>query len=290
MKVLKLHLDTIKPRSVEYLQKRHNKAKGCGRGRAKPSFQTKPPGSDTQLHGHQPGPGKNEKYYYCGLNTRHFYRSKCPAWKNLCKKCGFKGHYELYCGKISPMLKCQSENVHVQEVKTNETDQNTGKIQNEVDIVNMIRSLGLHKAKKDSQLRPTPACSGVKCLSWMSTNTSVQSPSASHKYQCFVGECQDIMNVDIYVATGEKIPNMVDLNVITIHDVESKCAYYLYCTIAGHAVKMKQDTGAEGNVMSKHVFDKIGNGVKSQIVLNKVKTTQITGYGKTPSVTLELVF
>ena len=44
----------------------------------------------------------------------------------------------------------------VQEIKTNGSDQNTGKIQNEVDIVNMIRSLGLHEqceVKKDSQLR-----------------------------------------------------------------------------------------------------------------------------------------
>ena len=52
------------------------------------------------------------------------------------------------------MLKCQSKTV--QEIKTNATDQNTGKIQNEVDIVHMIRSLGLHEqreAKKDSQLR-----------------------------------------------------------------------------------------------------------------------------------------
>ena len=29
---LKYHLETIKPRLVEYLQKRHNKSKGCGHG------------------------------------------------------------------------------------------------------------------------------------------------------------------------------------------------------------------------------------------------------------------
>ena len=48
--------------------------------------------------------------------------------------------------------------------------------------------------------------------------------------------------------------------------------------------------GAEINVMSKHIFEKISNGVKSQIVLNEAKTTQITGYGKIPSAILELVF
>ena len=34
--------------------------------------------------------------------------------------------------------------------------------------------------------------------------------------------------------------------------------------------------------MSKHVFEKISNEVKSQIMLNKAKTTQITGYGRNP--------
>ena len=31
-KTLKIHLDTIKPKTVEYLQKRHNKSKGCACG------------------------------------------------------------------------------------------------------------------------------------------------------------------------------------------------------------------------------------------------------------------
>ena len=153
-KSLKLHLDTIKPKSVEYLQKRHKKPKGCGHGRTKSNFQAKSPGAYTQSNSHEPGKSA-WKCYYCGSNTRHFFfRSKCPAWKNLCKKCGFKGHFEQYCGKIPPMLKHQSK--MVQEIKTNASDQNTQKIQNEVDIVNMIRSLGLHEqheAKKDSQLR-----------------------------------------------------------------------------------------------------------------------------------------
>ena len=91
------------------------------------------------------------------------------------------------------------------------------------------------------------------------------------------------MNMETFVATEIRAErSMVELNVITIHDVESKCALYSYCTIAGHAVKVKQDTGAEVNIMLKHIFEKISNGVKSQIVLNKAKTTQITGYGKNP--------
>ena len=35
---LKLHLDTIKPKSVENLQKKHNKPKGHGRGNQNPVF------------------------------------------------------------------------------------------------------------------------------------------------------------------------------------------------------------------------------------------------------------
>ena len=89
------------------------------------------------------------------------------------------------------------------------------------------------------------------------------------------------VNINIFVAT-EKIVPVNGLDLITVHDVEAKCAVYSYCDIAGKIVKAKQDTGAEVNVMSKHVFEKISNGVKTQLVMNKVKTTQITGYRKNP--------
>ena len=51
----KLPLDTIKPKSLEYLQKRHNKSKGHGCRRTKPSFQTKSPGGDTQSNSRKSG-------------------------------------------------------------------------------------------------------------------------------------------------------------------------------------------------------------------------------------------
>ena len=246
---LKLHLDTIKPRSVEYLQKRHNKVKGHGRGKTKPSFQAKSPGGDTQSNSRKPGKS-TWKCYYCGSNTRHFHRSKCPAWKNLCKKCGFKGHFEQYCGKIPPMLKCQSKTV--QEIKTNETNQNTGKIQSEVDIVNMIRSLGLHEhheAKKDSQLRQHLHVQELNIYHGYPQLPVFKAPVHPTDTGVVWENCQDIMNIETHVATQIKVqPNMVELNVITIHDVESKCALYSYCTITGHAVKVKQDMGTEINV------------------------------------------
>ena len=249
----------------------------------KPNFQAKSPGADTQSNSHKPGKSA-WKCYYCGSNTRHFFRSKCPTWKNLCKKCGFKGHFEQYCGKIPPMLKRQSKTV--QEIKTNASYQNTGKIQNEVDIVNMIRSLGLHEqceAKKDSQLRQHLHVQELNILHGHPQLPVFKAPVHPTDISVVWEICQDIMNIETFVATEIRAqPSMVELNMITIHDVESKCALYSYCTIAGHAVKVKQDMGAEINIMSKHIFEKISNGVKSQIVLNKAKTTQITGYGKNP--------
>ena len=53
---LKLHLDTIKPKSVEYLQRRHVKTKGHGRRQRKPNIQPKH-GIDVQVAasgGHKP--------------------------------------------------------------------------------------------------------------------------------------------------------------------------------------------------------------------------------------------
>ena len=101
-------------------------------------------------------PGKVWKCYRCGSDVKHF-KNRCPAWKNVCKKCGLKGHYEHLCGKLP--LKCQTKNVQeINNQQVGDTDQDTGKIQNNVDMVNMIKSLGLHEqreAKRDSQLRQT---------------------------------------------------------------------------------------------------------------------------------------
>ena len=90
-----------------------------------------------------------------------------------------------------------------------------------------------------------------------------------------------VWDTNTYVATEKMVP-MHGLDIITVHDVEAKCTIYSCCNIAGQIVEIKQDTGAEVNFMSKHVFQKLSNGVETQIVMNKVKTTQITGYGKNP--------
>ena len=158
----------------------------------------------------------------------------------------------------------------------------------------MIRSLGLHEqreAKKDSQLRQHLHVQELNIFHGHPQLPVFKAPVHPTDISVVWEICQDIMNIETFIATEIRAqPSMVELNVITIHDVESKCALYSYCTIAGHAVKVKQDTGAEINVMSKHIFEKISNGVKSQIVLNKVKQHKLLDMGKTPSVTLELVF
>ena len=98
--------------------------------------------------------------------------------------------------------------------------------------------------------------------------------------------CQNIVELDIHVTTPKITSNPHGLNVNMIHDVELKCLNYSYVTIryAGHPVKIKQDTGAEINVMSKNVFDKLSNGINKSnaILLNKARITDITGYGQNP--------
>ena len=74
------------------------------------------------------------------------------------------------------------------------------------------------------------------------------------------------------------IPQTVDVNVITIHNVETKCSNYSYVTVNRHPVKVKQNTGAEVNVMSGHIFNKLG----ARNTLNKVKTMNVTRYGQNP--------
>ena len=145
----------------------------------------------------------------------------------------------------------------------------------------MIRSLGLHEqqeAKRDSQLRQTLKLHAINvCPIYPVMKTPVFPTCTDVVWDT----TENIMNTSVYVVTEKTVP-VHGLDVITVHDVEAKCAIYSYCNIAGQIVKTKQDTRAEVNVMSKHVFEKLSNGVKMQLVMNKVKITQITGYGKNP--------
>ena len=194
-----------------------------------------------------------------------------------------KGHYEQLCGKLPQRL--QPKNVkEIDNQQYSDTDQNTGKIQSNVDIVNMIRSLGLHEqceAKRDNQLHQKLKVHEVNIFHGRPSYPVFKAPVFPTSTNVVWDTTQDVMNLNVFVAT-EKTTPVNGLDVITVHDVKSKCAIYSYCAIAGQTIKIKQYTGAEVNVMSKHVFKKISNGVKTQVMMNKSKTMQIKGYGKNP--------
>ena len=199
--------------------------------------------------------------------------------------CRLKGHYEQLCGKLPPP-KHQTKSVQeINNQQVSDSDQDTGKIQSNVNMVNMIRSLGLHEqreAKRDSQLRQTLK---LHAIDVRPIYPVLKAPVFPTSTGVVWDTTEDIMNINVFVATEKMVP-VNGLDVITVHDIEAKCAVYSYCDIAGQIIKAKQDTGAEVNMMSKHVFEKISNGVKMQLVMNKVKTTQITGYGKIQLTTL----
>ena len=93
----------------------------------------------------------------------------------------------------------------------------------------MIRSLGLHEqheTKKDSQLRQHLHVQELNVLHGHPQLPVFKAPVHPTDTNVVWENCQDI-NVEIFVATEVRDePSMVDLNVITIHDVESKCALY----------------------------------------------------------------
>ena len=66
-----------------------------------------------------------------------------------------------------------------------------------------------------------------------------------------------------------------------VHDMELKSAHYSNVTINGQMVQIKQDTGAEVNMISKCVFDRLSNGTtRNTVLLNKTKTVKISGHGE----------
>ena len=152
----------------------------------------------------------------------------------------------------------------------------------------MIRSLELHEnreAKKDKQLYQhlnlQELCVSSGCP--LNKMPVLKTPVVPIDTSIVLESCQDIVDLNTYVATELTVQASIEVDEITIHDVKLKCAQYSYVTIAGHPVKVKQDTRAEVNMMTKVVFEKLCNGKsKNSIVLNKAKMTNITGYGQDP--------
>ena len=141
---LKHHLETIYPRTVEYLQKRHSKSKG-GHGRGSPFHQSKP---NLGRGRGNPTPGKSE----CSNCSKVHQGNVCPARRSVCYGCNKKGYFKtMCCSSRKTLQSCPSAQTQqpkvVQEVQAH--DQNTGKTKN-VDIVEMIRSLRLHAKNPQS--------------------------------------------------------------------------------------------------------------------------------------------
>ena len=87
-----------------------------------------------------------------------------------------------------------------------------------------------------------------------------------------------VMDLEVCVATPVEhcIFEIKKINMIMVHDMELKSAHYSNVTINGQMVQVKQDTGAEVNVMSKCVFDRLINStIRNTVLLNRMKTVKI---------------
>ena len=273
MKAWKYHLETIKPRTVEYLQKRLNKSKGHGHGQGSSSYQlTSKPGKGRG----NPTPGRSE----CSNCSKVHQGNVCPARRSVCYGCNKRGHFKTMCWSSKRTPHTSTQHKVVQEVQAQE-DQNTGKTKN-VDIVEMIRSMGLcEQHAKNSQNANVQEMSIICELT--DAKPVFYIPVQAQIVTTTWENCQNIIEPEVCVATPVEhcVFETKKINMIMVHDMELKSAHYSNVTINRKVVQIKQDTGAEVNVMSKCVFDRLSNGsTQNTVVLNKTKMVKISGYGK----------
>ena len=167
----------------------------------------------------------------------------------------------------------------VQEVIAHD-DQNTGNKTKNVDIVEMIRSMGLH-AKNPLQIANVQEMSIIHVED---TKPVFYSPVQPMIVMTIWDQVCSVMDPEVCVATPVEhcIFESKKINMITVHDMELKSAHYSNVTINGQMVQVKQDTGAEVNIMSKCVFDRLSNSstTRNSVLLNRTKTVKISGYGE----------
>ena len=277
---LKYHLETIKPKTVEYLQKRYNKSKGHGHGKGS-NFQ--------QNQGSGPKPGSSQGRGFttgkseCSKCGKIHQGNTCPAQRATCYGCNKKGHFKTMCHssrKISQLQSyTQTQPKVVQEVQAHGDQQNTGKAKN-VNIVEMIRSMGLHEHQAKNSVN-VQEMAIVVCDIKPVFHTPVQAQIVMAIWE----QTDDlVMEFQSYVAISDEhsVFETKKINVIMVHDMELKSAHYSNVTINGEMVRIKQDTGAEVNVMSKSVFDRLNSSgnPKNSVLLNKTKMVKISGYGE----------
>ena len=269
----------IKPRTVEYLQKRHNKSKGHGCGQGNPPHQSTP--KTGKGRGNNPTPGRSE----CSNCGKVHHGNVSPARRSVCYGCNKRGHFKTMCHSSRKTSQSRSSTQTqpkvVQEVQA-QSDQNTGKTKN-VDIVEMIRSMGLHEchAKNPAYVQEMSIVHDIT----KDKNPVFYTPVHPQIVTTIWENYQEIMEPEVCVATP--VENCIfatkQINVITVHDMEQKSAHYSNVTINGEMVSIKQDTGAEVNVMSKCVFDRLSSSSgspKNSVLLNKTKMVKISGYGE----------
>ena len=166
----------------------------------------------------------------------------------------------------------------VQEVQAHD-DQNTGKTKN-VNIIEMIRSMGLC-AKNPSQFAKVQEMSIVHDED---VKPVFYSPVQPKIVTTIWDQVCGVMDPEVCVATPVEycIYETKKIHMITVHDMELKSAHYSNVTINGQMVQIKQDTGAEVNMMSKCVFDKLSNSstTRNAVLLNRTKTVKISGYSE----------
>ena len=168
----------------------------------------------------------------------------------------------------------------VQEMQAQDDQQNTGKTRN-VDIVEMIRSMGLHEcqAKNSANIQEMAIVHEL-----IDTKPVFHTPVQAQVVITIWGQTDElVMETEFQVATPVEhcIFETKKINMIMVHDMELKSAHYSNVTINGEMVRIKQETGAEVNIMSKSVFDRLSNGTtRNSVLLNKTKIVKISGYGE----------
>ena len=215
---LKYHLETIKPRTVEYLQKRHNKSKGAGCGQGSPSYQLTPKPNLGRGRGY-PTPGRSE----CSNFGKVHQGNVCPARRSVCYGCNKRGHFKTMCHSSKrPSSPSTQQLKVVQEVQAQGDQQNTGKTKN-VNIVEMIRSMGLHEhqAKNSANVQEMAIVH-----EFIDTKQVFHTPVNSQVVMTVWEQTDDlVMESNFHIATPVKhcIFETKQINVIMVHDMELKC-------------------------------------------------------------------
>ena len=209
-----------------------------------------------------------------------FIRKMCPARRSVCFRCNKRGHFKTMChSSRRTQSHPSSQHKVVQEVQAHD-DQNTGNKTKNVDIVEMIRSMGLC-AKNPSQFANVQEMSIVQEDVKPVFYSPVQPKIVMTIWDQVCSVMDPVPEVCVTTPIEHCIFETKKVNMIMVHDMELKSAHYSNVTINGQMVQIKQYTGAEVNMMSKCVFDRLSNGTtRNTVLLNKTKMVKISEYSE----------